>query len=557
MPPYELDGKQVQLVDQGDANPINLQEYLAQKQKAALAGQVYDPTIGFATVRNIGTGEKYPFAPFYGEFSPRIAAAWNPNFNSGILGSVFGHGKTVVRGGYSRIYGRLNGGRVVGSPVLGAGLEQVIQCIGASASGQCLGIGGVSPTTAFRIGTDGLTAPLPAVTPTLPQPYFPGVNGTASAGDGAGVDPNFRPDRSDEFNFTIQRALSQKAVLEAGYIGRIIRNEYNLVNIDAVPTMTTLSGQSFANAFANLYNEVAGGQTIQAQPFFETALGGASSAYCKAYASCTAAVATLQKSAITTTQVYNLWSALNAAPSWTLGRTLLASPAINGGSVGTQLTSYEMAASNGWGNYNAAFLRLNMKSWHGLTAQSNFTWSRAMGTGASAQSSSSQTVLNPWDLQMSYGPQTYDIRFVYNFLALYEEPFFRSQKGILGHVLGGWVIAPLFTAQSGAPLEVSIGTGTNQNAQSFGEEYGNSNTAYENAVLIAPYTGGNSAHYNVSVASGAGVNGNASSGGSGINMFGNPAATFSDFRRLILGEDTTGGGAGVLQLHLAGTLPAQ
>jgi hypothetical protein len=536
MPPYELDGKQVQLVDQGDANPINLQEYLAQKQKAALAGQVYDPTIGFATVRNIGTGEKYPFAPFYGEFSPRIAAAWNPNFNSGILGSVFGHGKTVVRGGYSRIYGRLNGGRVVGSPVLGAGLEQVIQCIGASASGQCLGIGGVSPTTAFRIGTDGLTAPLPAVTPTLPQPYYPGVNGTASAGDGAGVDPNFRPDRSDEFNFTIQRALSQKAVLEAGYIGRIIRNEYNLVNIDAVPTMTTLGGQSFANAFANLYNEVAGGQTIQAQPFFETALGGASSAYCKAYASCTAAVATLQKSAITTTQVYNLWSALNAAPSWTLGRTLLASPAINGGSVGTQLTSYEMAASNGWGNYNAAFLRLNMKSWHGLTAQSNFTWSRAMGTGASAQSSSSQTVLNPWDLQMSYGPQTYDIRFVYNFLALYEEPFFRSQKGILGHVLGGWVIAPLFTAQSGAPLEVSIGTGTNQNAQSFGEEYGNSNTAYENAVLIAPYTGGNSAHYNVSVASGAGVNGNASSGGSGINMFANPGSDVLRFPPLDSGR---------------------
>jgi hypothetical protein len=170
-----------------------------------------------------------------------------------------------------------------------------------------------------------------------------------------------------------------------------------------------------------------------------------------------------------------------------------------------------------------------------------------MGTGASAQSSSSQTVLNPWDLHMSYGPQTFDIRFVYNFLALYQEPFFRSQKGVLGHVLGGWTIAPIFTAQSGAPLEVSIGTGTNQNAQSFGEEYGNSNTAYENAVLIAPYTGGNSAHYNVNVASGAGVNGNASAGGSGINMFANPGAVYSGFRRLILGQDTSGGGAGVLR----------
>ena len=56
-------------------------------------------------------------------------------------------------------------------------------------------------------------------------------------------------------------------------------------------------------------------QTIQAQPFFESALGGANSAYCHAYASCTAAVAALQKSTIVSTQVYNLWSALNAAPS--------------------------------------------------------------------------------------------------------------------------------------------------------------------------------------------------------------------------------------------------
>jgi hypothetical protein len=546
MPPYELQGKQVQLVDSAD-NPLSLQQYLQQKQAAALAGGVYEPTVGFAITPNVAGGGKYPFKPFYGQFSPRLSAAWNPSFKDGVLGKVFGGGSTVLRGGYSRIYGRLNGGRVVGSPVLGAGLEQVVQCQGASISGQCLGIGGVTPTTAFRIGTDGLTAPLPPVTQTLAQPYFPGVNGNATAGDGAGVDINFRPDRSDEFNLTIQRAFSQKLVIEAGYIGRIIRNEYNLINIDAVPTMTTLGGQSFANAFANIYQEVAGNQAITAQPFFEAALGGAGSKYCAGYANCTAAVAALQKTNITSTLVYNLWTALNAAPSWTLGRTLLASPAVNGGSVGSQLTSYELAASNGYGNYNAAFVSFTAKDWHGATVRSNFTWSRAMGTGASAQSSSSQTVLDPWNLQESYGPQPFDIRFIYNLAILYREPFFSSQRGILGHVLGGWTVAPLFTAQSGAPLEVSIGTGSNTNAQSFGEEYGNSNTAYENAVLTVPYTGGNSLNENVSVASGAGVNGNASKGGSGLNMFSNPNAVYGEFRRLILGLDTTSGGAGVLR----------
>ena len=545
MPPYELQGKQVQFVDSAD-QPISLASYLQQKQKAALTGQVYDPTIGFATTPNVAGGGKYPFHPFYGQFSPRLAAAWNPRINSGILGHVLGGGKTVIRGGYTRIYGRMNGGRVVGSPVLGAGLEQVVQCIGVSASGQCLGNAGVTPTTAFRIGTNGLVAPLPAVTTTLAQPYLPGVGGNAAAGDGAGVDVNFRPDRSDEFNFTIQRELSHKLIIEAGYIGRIITNEYNLINVDAVPTMTTLGGQSFANAFSNLYQEVAGGQTIQAQPFFEAALGGASSAYCKAAGSCTAAVAAAQKTNIVNTQVYSLWSALNAASSWTLGRTLLASPGAAGSAVTTQLQSYELAASNGWGNYNAAFLTFTAKDWHNITARSNFTWSRAMGTGDSVQSSSSQTVVDPWNLQVGYGPQSYDIKFVYNLALLYKDPFFKNQHGIFGRVLGGWTVTPLFTAQSGAPLQVGIGTGATANAQSFGEEYGNSNSASENAVLTSPYTAGNSAHYNI-VATTAGANGNASAGGSGINMFANPAAVFAQFRPLILGLDTSSGGAGVLR----------
>jgi hypothetical protein len=546
MPPYELQGKQVQFVDSAD-QPISLESYLQQKEKTALAGQAYDPTIGFATTPNVAGGRKYPFNPFYGEFSPRIAVAWNPNYSDGILGHLLGPGKTVIRGGYSRIYGRLNGGRVVGSPVLGAGLEQVIQCIGASMTGQCLGVNGVTPATAFRIGTDGLDAPLPAVTSTLAQPYLPGVNGNAAAGDGAGVDLNFRPDRSDEFNLTIQRELSHRLVMEVGYVGRIIRNEYNLINVDAVPTMTTLDSQSFANAFAALYTELADNQSIQAQPFFEAALGGTGSKYCTGYASCTAAVAKLQKTAILSTQVYNLWAALNASPSWTLGRTLLASPGLPGSAVSTQLMSYELAASNGWGNYNAAFVSFTARDWHGLTARSNFTWSRAMGTGDSAQSSSSQTVVDPWNLQVNYGPQSFDIRFVYNLGLMYQLPFFKSQKGFLGRVFGGWAVTPLFTAQSGVPLEVSIGTGSTENAQAFGEEYGNGNSANENAVLIAPYTGGNSAHDNVNVASGAGLNGDLSKGGSGINMFANPAAVYSEFGRLVLGLNTSAGGAGVLR----------
>jgi hypothetical protein len=361
------------------------------------------------------------------------------------------------------------------------------------------------------------------------------------------LDPKLKPNHSDEFNFTVQRSLSQKLVIEAGYIGRRIRDEFQEINIDAVPYMTTLGGQSFANAYANLYQQLAAGATVPSpQPFFEAALGGASSAYCAKFASCTAAVASNLKLTITSAQVYNLWNSLSAAKSWTLGRTLLSSPAL-GGPVASQLSSLEYITSLGWGNYNAAFLSFNAKDWHGVTTRSNFTWSRAMGTGSLQQSSSSITVVDPWNLHASYGPQPFDIRFVYSQLMVYQSPLFKSQRGMAGRLLGGWSISPLFTAQSGAPLQVNVGTGSNSDAQAFGEIYGNNNRAYENAVLTAPYTGGNSAHYNVTSSGQAGRNGNPSTGGSGINLFADPAATYALFRHPILGLDTTGGGAGVLR----------
>ena len=86
------------------------------------------------------------------------------------------------------------------------------------------------------------------VSQTLSQPYFPGVGGNAAAADGSVLDPNLRPNHSDEFNFTIQRSFSSKLIMEVGYIGRKIANEFQVINLDAVPYMTTLGGQSFATA---------------------------------------------------------------------------------------------------------------------------------------------------------------------------------------------------------------------------------------------------------------------------------------------------------------------
>jgi hypothetical protein len=177
MPPVEDQGKQVVLVDAND-KPISEENYLDTRKAAALAGQVYNPEIGFALIHNVAGDPKYPFNPFYHGFSPRVSAAWSPSFESGLLGDVFGRQKTVVRAGYGRIYGRVNGVNLVLTPLLSPGLIQPVIC--TSVLNYTITPGDATPTcnptvtptvsTAFRIGTDGTTAPLPAATPTLPQP---------------------------------------------------------------------------------------------------------------------------------------------------------------------------------------------------------------------------------------------------------------------------------------------------------------------------------------------------------------------------------------------------
>jgi len=125
---------------------------------------------------------------------------------------------------------------------------------------------------------------------------------------------------------------------------------------------------------------------------------------------------------------------------------------------------------------------------------------------------------------------------------------FRNKKGIVGRLLNGWTVAPFFTYQSGFPIRVtySEGSANCSGCESFGSTgratASSVSTDAVGAVLIAPYTGGNSAHFNVIPASGVGSN-----NPTGINMFADPNAVYNQFRRCILGLDNGCGGYGNLR----------
>ncbi|MGA2536904.1 MAG: carboxypeptidase-like regulatory domain-containing protein, partial [Terracidiphilus sp.] len=464
MPPTEANGKQTVLVDDTD-EPIKSADYLAQRKRAAEQGEVYNPQVGFALVHNVGNGDKYPYDPFYGSFSPRVGVAWNPSFSKA----------TVIRGGYGRIYGRLNGVDLVLSPLLGVGLIQAVQCRQNFMSGTC-GPNNPTAANAFRIGVDGSSAPIPAASQTFPQPAYPGFNVIAGSASEA-MDPKFRPNDVDSFDLTIQRQVGQKSLLEVGYIGRLIHHEYQPVNLNAVPYMMSVGGQQFQAAYAQLERALgcatsAGAcgagvpspllpnsttpnpayanyiNAVAAQPFFEAAMAGTgacigtmSNGSGTAYASCTAAVLDNQLSNLETQSVWSLWSGIESGNGLTAGdgfnfpRTMMNTtiPGQAFGGNGQFTSGVAENASTGYGNYNGGFISFGTRQWHGLTMQHNFTYSKAMGTGAVVQASSEYTQNDAYNLKAMYGNQNFDRKFVYNTYIVATEPWFKGQNSLLGH----------------------------------------------------------------------------------------------------------------------------
>ncbi len=550
MPPYEGSGIQMMPVD-SSGFPVSYQSYLDNVVSASNNGQVYNPVLGMAPIGAVGGHPKYPFEPFYGSFSPRASLAWNPGFDSGILNKVFGNKKSVFRGGYSRMYDRSNAVNLVMTPLLGYGFGQNIQCLGGSTTGNCAGTAGTDPTAtgtggrqgAFRIGVDGNTAPFPAVSQTLPVPVEWGIN-TPSTGYVFGLDNKWRPGSNDSIDFTWQRELPGNMVLEAGYTGRWMKNLYLGMNNDNVPYMLKLGGQTFAQAYAALWQADHNKTQAAPQPFFETALGGASGAYCGGFANCTAAVQANEGSAgtnnIGTNNVYWMFGDMdgykNSGGAWNFpgcsGCSIL--PSDRQGYYGV-----DWSTTKGFANYQAGFLTVQKRTGHGLMLSGNLTWSHSLDTDGINQEYVTDSPNNVYNLRSDYAPSPWDRRWVANIVARYDLPFgkgkyFTTSNGVLDRVIGGWSIAPVISINTGKPIESYTGSC---------DEYGTG--AYMPwcagaAPMASTGTFGHSAHLGVKTDGTVGVNNDPAytSGAPGANMFSSPTAVYNSYRPVVLGVDT-------------------
>ncbi len=536
--PTEINGNQTTLVD-SSGHQIYMQQYLQNKLQAALQGQNYNPVVGFSPVGAIGL--KAPYKTDWHQFGPRFALSWNPSLDSGLLSPLFGHHVAVLRGGYSRIYNRLAGVSLVMTPLLGPSFGQTISCAGPEMPGAglklCNGNSTLNPTNAFRIGIDGNTAPLPAISQTLTTPVEPGIGTTPASLFGFFLDPSYKPGYTDEWDISYQRTMPGHSLLEIGYVGNRARHLYQGIDLSAVPWMMRQGGQPFYQAFDNIMVQLNKGvspASISNQPFFEAALGP-TSAFCKGYNSCTQAVLSqVGTSPFTTDNVETVWSDLDS--SWLFGPAL------------PNTTQFPLSLYGegpfGYSNYNAGFINYNIRANHGLTLDANLTYAHNLNTIGINQEYVLDTVENPWNIGTDYGPAYWDRKFTFNMLGLYNLPFGHGQNGVLNHLIGGWSVAPIWQWFSGDPIEMYAG--------SWGET--GSSACCENGFTPIPLVSTKSfgsGTYNVTTGSPQATNtqcvacgGYGVNTGSGVNYFKNPVASFGAWRLPMVGIDGNSGGGG-------------
>jgi hypothetical protein len=107
-------------------------------------------------------------------------------------------------------------------------------------------------------------------------------------------------------------------------------------------------------------------------------------------------------------------------------------------------------------NYNGLQVKTT-KKFSGLSyIDANYTWSRALTNSINDFSTAPQNVYN---INGDYGRAVYDRTNILTFDGIYEVPWYRDQKGVVGHLIGGWELSGIYSINSGLPLTVTESSG--------------------------------------------------------------------------------------------------
>ncbi len=146
--------------------------------------------------------------------------------------------------------------------------------------------------------------------------------------------------------------------------------------------------------------------------------------------------------------------------------------------------------------YNGLQVKATKKFKGKSMIDANYTWSRDLTT---AQNDYSTEAMYAYNMALEYGRAADDRKQVLAIDGIYEMPWMKDQKGVIGRMVGGWEVSGIWIAASGLPLTVS-------ESAAYTINYTYNGTAYNSA-----YNGANNGNY-ATDAAGIGVLGSTNAG---------------------------------------------
>ncbi len=219
--PYEVHGQEV-------APTVNLHQWFQQRGIDAAHGVTTQPEVSFSAAGHANSAPGL-WAKDKADFAPRFAIAYSPTRTSGLLGRIFGEGKTSIRAGWGIYYDHF-----------GEGIVDTFDANGAyGLSSRVNSPIDLTPDQAPRYSSTS-SVPLSIIPPTAAATTLPATPGNIEALTWT-VDNHVKTPYAQAMDFSVQREVAKGWTVEAAYVGRLGRRL--LQNLDlATPVNLADSG---------------------------------------------------------------------------------------------------------------------------------------------------------------------------------------------------------------------------------------------------------------------------------------------------------------------------
>ena len=147
----------------------------------------------------------------------------------------------------------------------------------------------------------------------------------------------------------------------------------------------------------------------------------------------------------------------NAIPSGLTPCSTPGTPGFTNGNVNCNFTNVTRYANTASSNYHGLQSELRIANWRGLTATGSYTYSKTIDNASEVFSTlgGGNTLAyaqNPFNTGAAERANSgIDFPHVVGIAVVYDLPFYKAQRGLLGHVLGGWQVNTTYRYTSGQP----------------------------------------------------------------------------------------------------------